>query len=89
MESSVTSVLLSTVTVSPLYMNQVPGDCYLYTRQIKQNFICAPLLYRKFNDSRIKSYLLLKVSSDTIKPTNQLMGPQILNTCCISIVPIT
>jgi hypothetical protein len=29
-------------------MNQVPGDCYLYSRQIKQIFICIPLLYNNF-----------------------------------------
>jgi hypothetical protein len=33
-----------------LYMNQIPGDRYLYTRRIKKHIIRIPLLYSKCND---------------------------------------
>ena len=43
-----------------LYMNRVPGDCYMYSRQIKQTLILmhVPLLYRICNDFRIKQVLV-------------------------------
>ena len=37
-----------------LQMNRVPGDCYLYTRPIKQKQIGILLLYSKCYDSRMK-----------------------------------
>jgi hypothetical protein len=38
-----------TVSYSLLYMNQVPGDCYIHTRWTKQNNICISLFYSKCN----------------------------------------
>ena len=46
-----------TVTISDclLFMNQVPGDCYMCNIRIVQKFICINLLYRKCNDCRINN----------------------------------
>ena len=52
-----------TVTVShcSLYMNQVPGDCYLYSRRIKQKFIFILYFYCSANEmiEGLKEFLML------------------------------
>ena len=56
----VTSALY-TVTVSyrPLFKNQVPADCYLYTRRLKQKIkIRISLLYSRCNDRKINTIII-------------------------------
>jgi len=45
-ECPLSNLLCYYLSQCSLYLNQVPGDCYLYTRQ---TFIHIPLLYSKMS----------------------------------------